>query len=463
MQETPPLAYTNFLYRSHGEIREIQNQRFRHQVALCFRAHPYYQDVFNRLKLKPADFQTIEDVQKLPVTTKQDMLRNPEAFRLIPQSDFLPQERILWDVSYTTGTTTGIPVPFFNTTHDFFATLEALQRFCLFLGITANDTVVNLYPLTLFPHLTLRLPYTLMALGASVVSPLTDTSALTSSGQRSLDEAVRMIERHQGTVLIGIASYIRRLLILAEQLDADFSRVRLVQAVGEPCPASTREEMRRRLLRLGANPHDLAIKSGFGSTELQAAMGECVELSGNHHLTPDQSYLEVLDEQSHTPLPDGTPGLFVITHLDRRGTVVLRYATGDLTVISHQVCPHCGGQGPRLVGNTVRLFERVLFNGTLLHPDVIKEAIASVESAQEYQIAFTRQSGGDPFSPDRLLVRIAAQEAEQERIRADLTTAVISAVSIRPTIEFVDSESELFDPEKALKSTRVVDLRPKEQ
>jgi len=62
-----------------------------------------------------------------------------------------------------------------------------------------------------------------------------------------------------------------------------------------------------------------------------------------------------------------------------------------------------------------------------------------------------------------LLVRIAAQEAEQERIRADLTTAVISAVSIRPTIEFVGSESELFDPEKALKSTRVVDLRPKEQ
>jgi phenylacetate-coenzyme A ligase PaaK-like adenylate-forming protein len=105
MQETPPLAYTNFLYRSHGEIREIQNQRFRHQVALCFRAHPYYQDVFNRLKLKPADFQTIEDVQKLPVTTKQDMLRNPEAFRLIPQSDFLPQERILWDVSYTTRVT----------------------------------------------------------------------------------------------------------------------------------------------------------------------------------------------------------------------------------------------------------------------------------------------------------------------------------------------------------------------
>jgi phenylacetate-CoA ligase len=394
----------------------------------------------------------------LPVTTKQDLLRNPEAFRLIPQSDFLPQERILWDVSYTTG----MPVPFYNTTHDFFATLEGLQRFCLFLGITANDTVVNLYPLTLFHHLTSRFPSSLMALGASVVSPLTDTSTLTSSGQRSLDEAVRMIERHQGTVLSGMASYIRRLLMRAEQFGADFSQVRLVQAGGEPCPAGTREEIRQRLLRLGANPHGLTIKSSFGCTELQAAMGECVEFSGSHHLTLDQSYLEVLDEQSHTSLPDGTPGLFVITHLDRRGTVVLRYASGDLTAISHQVCPHCGWQGPRLIGNTVRLFERVLFNGTLLHPDVIKEAIASVEGVEEYRIVFTRQSGGDPSSPDRLLVRIAAQETEQERLRANLTTAVISAVSIHPTIEFVGSENELFDPEKALKSTRVVDLRQKE-
>ncbi len=94
MQETPPLAHTDLLYRSHEEIRAIQNRRFRHQVALCFRAHPYYQDVFNRLKLTPADFQTIEDVQKLPVTTKQDMLRNPKAFRLIPQSDFLPHSTL---------------------------------------------------------------------------------------------------------------------------------------------------------------------------------------------------------------------------------------------------------------------------------------------------------------------------------------------------------------------------------
>src|SRR5213080_4461206 len=98
MRETPALAHTDLLYRSHEEIRSLQNQRFRHQVALCFRAHPYYQEVFNRLKLTPDDFQTIEDVQKLPVTTKQDYLSNPEAFCLTALPEFLPQERTLWNV-----------------------------------------------------------------------------------------------------------------------------------------------------------------------------------------------------------------------------------------------------------------------------------------------------------------------------------------------------------------------------
>jgi phenylacetate-CoA ligase len=138
MRETPPPTHTDLLYRSHEEIREIQNQRFRHQIALCFRAHPYYQEVFSRLKLTPNDFQTIEDVQKLPITTKQDYLSNPDAFRLMALPEFLPYERTLWDVNYTSGTTTGIPAPFFNTTYDIFASGESIKRFASLVGLTSH-------------------------------------------------------------------------------------------------------------------------------------------------------------------------------------------------------------------------------------------------------------------------------------------------------------------------------------
>src|SRR6202048_5443662 len=96
MQEATIPNKADLLYRSKEEIRAIQDQRFRHQIALCFKAHPYYQEVFARLHLTPDDFQTLDDVHKLPVTIKQDYMKNPQAFRLNALPEFLPQERILW-------------------------------------------------------------------------------------------------------------------------------------------------------------------------------------------------------------------------------------------------------------------------------------------------------------------------------------------------------------------------------
>ncbi len=464
MRETPPPTQTDLLYRSHEQIRALQDQRFQHQVALCFKAHPYYQEVFSRLKLTPDDFQTIEDVQKLPITTKQDYLRNPEAFRLTALPEFLPHERILWDVSYTTGTTTGVPAPIFNTTHDYFATLEQLKRLSDIVGMTANDTIINLFPLTPIPHIGfLRTRDGATVMGVPVVSTLTGMLYPAYPVLRHLDEAVRIVERHKGTVLSGIVSYVRRIIMRAEEVGADFSQVRLVLVLGEPCPRGMREDIRRRLLRLGANKHDLMINNGLGFTELQGTMGECVEFGGIHHPAPDQIYFEVLDEQSHTPLPDGRNGLFTITHLDRRGTVLLRYAIGDLNAISNEVCPHCGRQGPRIITNTVRTAELVKLKGTLINPDVIKEAIATVEGVDEYQIVFTREQEDDPFSPDKLLVRVAVQPGEQDRVRTELAAKVTAAAEMRPFIEFVGSMNEIFDPNQTLKSTRVVDLRPKDE
>jgi phenylacetate-coenzyme A ligase PaaK-like adenylate-forming protein len=453
MQEPSSLARSDPLDSSRENIIALQNQRFRHQVALCFQAHRYYQEIFRRCKLTLEDFQTVEDVQKLPVTTKQDYLRDPEAFRLSALPEFSVQERTPWDVHYTTGTTTGVPAPFFNTAHDFFASLEAFRRLARIVGLTARDKVINLYPLPPFPHLSARFPSGVMAVGAAVVSPLMGGIA----ANRNLDEVVWIIEQQRGTVLGGIGSYVRRVIMRAEELGANFSQVRLVLVAGEACPGGAREEMRRRLLRLGASRHDLTIRSGLGFTELQGSTAECTELAGSHHPAPDQVYFEVLDERSHSPLPDGAPGLFTITHLDRRGTVLLRYAIGDLTAISREVCPHCGRQGPRIVTNTVRMFERIMFNGVLFNPDVIKEAITTVDGIEEYQIIFTRQD--DPPSPDGLLVRVAVHPDERQRVQMELREAVASVISMPPSIEFVDSRDDIFDPNQTFKSTRVVDQR----
>lgn len=460
MQETT--TQSDILYRSQDEIREMQNQRFRHQIALCFKAHPYYQEVFARLHLQPNDFKTLDDLHKLPITSKQDYMKNPNAFRLNPLADFLPQERILWDVSYTTGTTAGVPTPFFNTTHDYFATLEQLKRLCAIIGITENDVVMNLFPLTPVPHIGfLRTRDYATVVGAAVVNALTGTPYPAYPVHRRLDDAVRMVEQHKGTVLSGIVSYVRRVVMRAEELGADFSHVRIVAALGEPCPHGMREDMRRRLVHLGANSSSLTIGNALGFTEMQGSTGECVEFGGGHNPAPDQFYFQVIDEQSHEPLPDGERGLFTITHLDRRGTTLLRYVVGDLNALSNETCPHCGRQGPRIVTNTVRTAELIKLKGTLINPDILKEAIATIDGIEEYQIVFTKEQVDDLYSGDALLVRVASQPDDQERIRTQLSVKVAEAAEMRPTIEFVGM-SDIFDPAKTLKSTRVVDLRPTE-
>ncbi|GAC1354023.1 MAG: hypothetical protein NVSMB38_31310 [Ktedonobacteraceae bacterium] len=101
--------------------------------------------------------------------------------------------------------------------------------------------------------------------------------------------------------------------------------------------------------------------------------------------------------------------------------------------------------------NTVRTAELVKLKGTLINPDFIKEAIATVEGIEEYQIIFTRGQPDDPYSGDKLLLRVANQPDEQEHVTTQLVTKVAEAAEMRPAIEFVGM-SDIFDPAKTLKS-----------
>ena len=80
-----------------------------------------------------------------------------------------------------------------------------------------------------------------------------------------------------------------------------------------------------------------------------------------------------------------------------------------------------------------------MFNGTLINPDGIKEAIATVEGIEEYQIVFTKEQEGDLSSQDVFLVRVTVQPDQQERVRTELAAKVTTAASMRPSIECPDT------------------------
>jgi phenylacetate-CoA ligase len=446
-------------YKNKEEIREIQNRNLKRQMKLIEQAHPYYQKKFKEWGLSFSEIQTIDDLEKIPLTYKTSLLENPKEFQLQldPQESEMA-EMITWDTMYTTGTTSGKPTPFFNTSYDFMATTMFRRRMNDIVGFTQDDTIINLFPLGAVPHLGyLGIIGIANSIGASLVCTHTGSSHPEFPIHNSLDEAVDLIEKKKGTVLAGVSSYLRRVIMRAEELGKDLSTVRHCWLLGESCPSGLREDIKVRLARLGAK--DVSVTTGLGFTEMQGTSVECREFSGFHNPIPDIVHFEIVDEKTGKRVPDGERGLLVISHLNRRGTVLLRYVVGDITSITHEQCPHCKRNVPRLIEQPVRTKELVNLRGTLINPTILKDECTKVSGLIEYQIIFDKVDPHDPLSEDCVRLRVATNRTDKEAMVQELIDITRKSIEMRPIIEFC-AVNEIFDPTQTLKSTRVIDNRP---
>lgn len=445
-----------------GWLRDQQNKYLARMAPLWAQAHPYARRVFAERGLTPDDFRTVDDIPRLPPMTKQDYIRDPESFRLDPAhaSGLSLEERTIADIIYTAGST-GEPTPFYDTVHDRFSRIDLLERGARVAGIGPDDTVMNLFPLSAVPHQGyLSATWGAMAIGSKLLSAHTGRAYAGFPVHRRMDEAIDLIESQRATVLWGITSYVRQVILRAEELGKDFSAVRLVMAMGEPCPTAMRDDMRARLTRLGS-PH-VTVNNGYGMTELMGPSTECCENGGAHLPAPEQFYFEVVDPQTHEPVPDGARGLLVLTHLNRRGTVLLRYVAGDAVALTHDQCPHCGRWEPRFLGSPYRVDGLTKVKGTLVNPAMLLEGLSGLLSrgVKEYQIVISRETPGDPLSADVLRVRAACAEEDQARLREEIAATVRAETEISPGIEFLP-EDGFGEIAGGYKFKRFVDERAK--
>jgi len=445
------------LYQPAEVIRKIQDQGVRRLMSLCRNGHSFYQRRFRKKGIDFSSIQTIDDLELLPLTSKSDYMEQPEDFVLkIPEAPMF--ERIIYNLLYTAGTTTGHPTPFYNTPHDYYLTLTISKRIAEIVGITPNDTIVNTYPLTNVPHLTFFAAFWYATVtGAKLVSTLTGTPHSDFPVTNSSEKAARMVQESEGTIIWGNPSFIRRLLIMAEEMGLRYPYVRLAAVSSEPCSLGLREDIVQRLGRLGAmRPH---VNNRFGFTEISAVFVECDPegKAGFHNPAPDNFFLEVVDEQAGKRLQDGEAGFLTITHLNRRGTVLIRYLTGDIVTLSREPCPYCGRTAERITSQPYRKSDLIKFKGTLINPKPLLTALSEVSEIKEFQVIFTKVDPIDPLSPDHLQIKIATDENE-DGIREKITKIGVQSVEMRPEVLFVN-QNEIYDPDKSFKSKRIIDLR----
>ena len=450
----------DLLRQSDEAIERLQNERLRRMLDLCARGHAYYRRRWAETGIELQTIRTVADLERLPLTPKRDLMDDPESFRLrLPE---LPlHERVLWEVGYTTGTT-GEPTPVYNTTHDYHAYMFQARRVAEISGIRPADVIANLFPLTPAPMFAfVRSATNAYAVGAAIFAALPGAPHGDFGVQRPLEDALTLIELHRATILWGVPSFLRRVLLRAIERGTDFSSVRMCALTGEATTPAFREDLRRCLRELRAA--GTVMFDRYGSTEL-GAFAQCREEGEWHNPAPEIQFHEVVDRQTGRRLPDGERGALAVTHLDRRGTVLVRYLVGDVVSIARGACPVCGRYGDRIIGPVVRTEDLVKVKGMLINPAALLDALNGIAGLDEYQVLIRRENPADPFSAEEMLVRVAvegdreATAVEREALSATVIARAQGAVQVRPRVEFAASR-DIYDPSRQTKAVRFRDER----
>jgi phenylacetate-CoA ligase len=446
---------------SAAGIRAAQEANFQRQLDLCFAAHPYYRRLWAEHGIRREALRSLADLPRLPLTPKETYMADPEAFRLrVEDLPGLPlEERTLAEVVYTTGSTDR-PAPFYGTTHDQLSRIFQLARMAEIAGIRREDVVLNLFPLTAVPHQGfLSALYGTLWGGARLVAPFTGRPLGPFPVHHDTDHAIDLAVQHRVTVLWGISSYLRRVVQQAEARRADLASVRLCLAMGEGCPPAMREDIRRRLRGLGAR--EVVVNNGYGFTEIQGPAPECREGSGFHVAAPTEYAIEILDPDTLQPLPEAVPGLVVLSHLNRRATVLVRYLVGDTSALTWEPCPDCGFAGPRFTLAPRRTGGLVKVKGTLVNPAALHEALLGLPGLEEHQVVLAKADRADPYSADVLVIRAAVAEADRARVGPEIGRRARAACEVGVDVEFVPVD-HFAGQFQGYKFRRVVDERPAE-
>ena len=225
---------------------------------------------------------------------------------------------------------------------------------------------------------------------------------------------------------------------------------------GEPASSSMMAELREHLQHLGCSEPQVRMRYSF--TEMQCGFVKCCNDELPQNVVPELYFFEVVDPESGERLPDGQEGALAITHLHRRGTVLLRYLIGDLATLKLERCPHCGRLGERLLSSPRRTGALFKVKGMLVNPEIVFNELSADSMIKEFQLVVRNSLPGDADSPDELVLRLEVEAGAEARLEAQLPSKVKALVQVTPTIEFA-RPAELFDPLKTTKAKRVIDER----
>ncbi len=419
---------------SRDELANLQSARLRKMVDRVYHNVEYYRKKMQELGLEPGDIKGIEDLNKLPYTTKQDLRDNyPFGLFAVPRTEIV---RI-----HASSGTTGKATVVGYTRRDIERWQECVARILCMGGLNNEDIVQISYGYGLFTG-GLGAHYGVENLGATVVPMSTGNTK----------KQLTMMEDFGVTAICCTPSY---LMYLTEALE-EAGKIDSIKLKKAFCGAEPwTENMRREIeSRLHITAHDI-----YGLSEVMGpgVAGDCKFHTGLH-IAEDHFLPEVINPETLEPCKPGETGELVFTTLTKEALPLFRYRTKDLTSITYEKC-ECGRTSARISRFKGRSDDMLIIRGVNVFPSQVESALLEIaETTPNYMLIVDRVNNLDTLD---VLVEVEERFfsddiGELERLTKKIAHTLQQALGIAPKVRLVEPKTIERSEGKA---KRVIDKR----
>jgi phenylacetate-CoA ligase len=416
-------------------MRRLQSSRLHSTVNKVYHNVPFYRKKMQELGIEPGDIKDVDDIVKLPFTTKQD-LRDTYPFGLaaIPRSEFVR----IHASSGTTGKPTSIP----HSRKDLDMFAECVARALCCAGAMKDDVVQVSYGYGLFTG----------GLGVHDGATRLGATVIPASGGNTRNQ-LTLLQDFGSTILACTPSYA---LYIAEALaEAGIDSSKLPLRIGlfgaEPWTAEMREKIEQGL---DIQAHDI-----YGLSEVMGpGMSNSCSARDGLHIAEDHFYPEVLDPDTLQPVADGVTGELVFTHLTKEAMPLIRYRTRDLSSLKHEDCS-CGRTNVRMERVKGRSDDMLIIRGVNVFPSQIESILLEIPEAKPHYMILVDRDG----ALDTLEVQVEIDEryfsdemSQLSALRGKIKHALDSALRVSVVVSLVEHKTIQRSEGKA---KRVIDKR----
>lgn len=428
---------SNIQFQPATDIQTFQEERMRETITYAAQHSAFYRKLWKEAEIEPRSIQTLDDLKRLPITTKENLQLHNNDFLCVS-----PHEVIDY---VTTSGTLGDPVMFALTDSD----LDRLAYNEMLSFSTAGCTPDDIIQLmvTLDRRFMAGLAYFLGArkLGCGV--------ARVGNGIPELQWDT--IRRIAPSACMVIPSFLLKLIDFAEANGIDYRHCPLHKAIciGEGLHIPHRFELSTLASQIHERWPELELFSTYASTEMQTSFTECNQHCGGH-LPPDLLVVEFLDDHGE-PVAEDAPGEVTITTLGVEGMPLVRFRTGDVCYHYSEPCA-CGRNTVRLGSLLGRKGQMIKFKGTTLYPPALFDILDNIPMVKNYIVEVFSNS----LETDQVQIRIGSNDRSEEFVK-QIKDIFRSKVRVAPDILFEPAEKIAKDqfPAMSRKPIKFIDRR----